>query len=365
MSRKSAVLALAKEKFSFYTEEVALFIRAYIKEHRCSDTSDELIQALWKHFASPISFSFAQLQQASKLSQQLSPEAVEMLRTELDRALDYEAALEDLESDKLAVQYSELRMRQHQARQQRRAAEGAEFDRFDFFSTEPDATADFSLWPAGRMISPEQGVALSLGVNPDKVNLETLGPLRRVSGSPFREEFARRLQLAESAVQLKDVPAPMRLSEFYQWSVGCGIAWPDDARPLLHSIEPDWKKRAQELEGQIARLQERNVELEDSFRRLEAKTKETEPFEAAKGETTKKTAYKLILGMAILEFDHRVIGNSHGPKKIQMALEDLPLRASQKGSYAGIASADLEALKLTDDTILKALNEAANFLGVR
>jgi len=81
-----------------------------------------------------------------------------------------------------------------------------------------------------------------------------------------------------------------------------------------------------------------------------------------------KTAYKLILGMAIARFEHTTGVDSSASTKIEEALKQLVSDATDlnldlaNDSKFDQKSYRLQDLRLSDDSIRKALKEAAQFL---
>lgn len=237
--------------------------------------------------------------------------------------------LNSLPDEQIAIAYRTLEINIEEQNQSSREINGETRDTFAFFNefeyrTDGDYWAGMSFWLL------EECVALSLGKDPRHVNSESLNlPSLRKFYSPFRQIYKSRLEFLKRAQLAGKIKEPIERREFILWAHNQGWELPE---MLL---------RAMTRPGQ------RSVG-----------SKQEQPATAdvpANLNPSPKMIYRLLLGMAIARFEHRTDRNSSATAAIEADLRDLQARDD-------IGSKSLGEITVSNDTIRKALEAAANYL---
>lgn len=323
-------LKLLKLRFKHLTAEMREVISKSVKEHRCSDTSDIVIDVLWRECKDDL---IAMLRYEGGLSSaqfvdlQLSAPTRETVRTWLEQALQHEAELGDLDDKTFEAYYREVMAPIVYEKRARRASRAEENDRWDFFST-VEAEADFQRW-RDKPLSPAQAVALSLGKEPDVVTPEKLKPYHTPGGSPFRERFSGMLELIEGAIGAGELATPILIKDFIPWAKERDFDLPPELTGKPRDIQTEdaslWKEKFEAAQAELKWLR-RNID------ELNAKSVDS--------------VYKMIFGMAVARFEHRTDQRSVATSAIMAACEQ-----------AGVP--------LGDDAIREHLKDAATHLDIQ
>ncbi|MDB5594197.1 MAG: hypothetical protein JWM36_1158 [Hyphomicrobiales bacterium] len=222
---------VVEHRYPNYDEDVRKLIHDTVRLKKCTDTSDTVIDAIWHAFSTQFEFLKSDASKTPKkvdLTSDggLTAQGREAIRSYLEAALQAEADLQDGDDDELRKIYEELTKDVDQKEQTRRMERGNERDRWAFFN-EPAANAEFDDWLSRPSWTAPEAVALSLGKNPSVVKPDSLNPYNKVIGSPFGEEFARRLDLFERAVRVGDLKEAMTPRQFAEWALKTKITLPD------------------------------------------------------------------------------------------------------------------------------------------
>lgn len=323
-------LELLELRFKHLTAEMREVVSKSVKEHRCSDTSDIVIDALWRECKDDLIAMLRHedgLSSAQLMDQQLSAPIRETVRAWLEQALQHEAELGDLDDKAFETHYREIMTPIVHEKRARRANRAEENDRWDFFST-VEAEADFERW-RDKPLSPAQAVALSLGKEPDVVTPEKLKPYRTPGGSPFRERFSGMLELIEGAIGAGELATPILIKDFAPWADKRGINLPSELTGKPRDIPAEdvafWKGRFEDTQAELNWLRQNTDELNPK---------------------SADSLYKMILGMAVARFEYRTDQRSGATSAIMTACEQ-----------AG--------LTLKDDAIREHLKDAATHLDIQ
>lgn len=326
---------LIRLQFDEWSEEID---EAFNKLLGAGETKDEIIQKLFSDYRESLRHVCVEGaitdedEDRAAAGDLTNPDLVWIY---LCRVHSFRERLASLSDQELAAAYRESWKKNHSAFASGAEAAGHRRDAFEFFN-EPEADADYEFWLRVDAWTVEESVALSLGKNPNRVSSGTLltGASRR--SSPFRDEYRKRLFLLKRAQRADGSAETFQRDEVLQWLMENNIVVP----PELSINKKDydlgcWKTRCLELEKQFEQLS--IVEAEDIWQ--------------SKGEPKRSTVYKVILGMALCAYAHRLNGSSPAPLSIE---EDLRLLREQ--------SADDLKLSVGDDKIRRILEKAEDLL---
>ena len=233
-------------------------------------------------------------------------------------------------------------------------SEAAQQEASAFFN-EPRANAPYSYYRGHAYWNPEEAVALSLGKDPRVVNRESLQPstaanyfgkkIDPTSPSPFREEFARRLELTRRAIEVGRFAEKIEPSAFVQWAQAIDLSLPDE----LVDIATPSSRTAEEVQDLKAALAAER-ELVDALRR-ELTADDID----AQNPKSVKSLYRLLVGISASCFGFGAPGKSSAAKQIEGLLNDLTVYYSDKNTPNDV--------RLDEDTINKWLNRAKQSIG--
>lgn len=266
-------------------------------------------------------------------------------------AIKLQELLEGMDDKIIADKYRSLEIKFSEGLRAKRASFATRNDMFAFFQ-EFRAEADYSIWARMEIWSADEFVALSLGKNPQRVNAHTLMLFKPRTPSPFRDEYERRVTLIDRAVAAGSLDDPGKPKSFLAWARKAGFGLADGIEALLKEDLSSPTHKALE-----AAILAKDVEILRLQKALDI-LKNQLPYEKGKGELlpSRKTVFRLILGMAIARFEHQTEKNSRAPRYIEENLQDLTERMVRKGHLGN--------LSLSDDTIRTALDAAAQQLEI-
>lgn len=305
MARKDLELEVHSLRFKHYTSDVRTGISRIVRNERCKDTSDTVIDGLWETCRDDLLGVLAQQGNETYSGVQgddvkLSVQFREIIRSYIDQALDYEAELADSEDDYFEKLYRTTVGPVVKANREQRDQSARENDRWAFFNT-LDADADFDRW-RDRLLSPAQAVALSFGKDPDVVTPERLVPYRGVRRSPFRESFKDRLDLIEAAVAAGELPIRMPVRGFSDWAVAHDLELPQELtsnRVETFGEAAFWKSKFEAAQSQLNALRSSIDDLPPK---------------------SKISIYRLIVGMAAARFEYRTDQRTKATSNIREGL---------------------------------------------
>lgn len=332
MPRKDFEVEILGIRFKHYTSEVQRCIRRIITKHKCDDTSNIVIDELWRTCNNDMKCIIRDRNKEDEENEEherleLSDIDRDIIRSYIDQARDYEAELDDLDDDKFESHFRSVIEPIAKEERDRRGRIAKDNDRWAFFN-KPDAEADFERW-RNRLLQPAQAVALSLGKDPNCVKPESLEPYRRPipSRSPFRETFKDRLDLVEAAVAAGMLSAPVSIVAFVDWAEAHCMELPPEltGKPNKNLAEDVnyWKNKYESAQEKLDKLLRDPAEL---------------PYKSM------VSVYRLLVGMAVARFEYRT---------------------DQRTTATAIIRTELKELKLplSDEAILDHLRTAASVLG--
>jgi hypothetical protein len=247
----------------------------------------------------------------------------------------------------------------------------AEFEESQRIFNKPHAEADFSHWSKAAYWTLDEAIALCFGKNPEIVNWKSVSPYTHIS--PFAKKFEKARDLAQRAKSFNQLlHDPIIPGFFLAWARRNDIEIPAE---LLGIMTGDWKDAYDKLKVQydeklrkanheheeilrkanqeiakgndaIAKYQEQRSSLRSEIEELKKRLADAvrEPDEQPLTTRERKTAQKLIIGMA-------VEGYKYDPE------------AARSDTVREIAN-DLEKIGLTihEDTVRDWLRESAKLL---
>jgi hypothetical protein len=162
--------------------------------------------------------------------------------------------------------------RAEQCRAARLREEELEADRF---FNQPAARADVAYWSIMADWDVAEAVALSFGLDPRRVNRDTLRPFARVSA--FAALFASRTALAERAVRVGQLSDPTWPGHFLKWAERLGLPVPEelvDAVRVRGVQISDWRSEFEQMrtkhDEQLARVSDLTAAKDEEIRALRA-----------------------------------------------------------------------------------------------
>ena len=205
---------LLELRFPLYTKKVDALIKKVVKHKGCTDTSDDVIDAIWEH----CSFEFSDLninvsrdipgQAELAANDVLTPSGREAIRAYIHEAREYAPNCSRWRVMSLRPSTPALRCQCSNNGGSKKKDEPPKSN-VGNFSTNPtqrriSITGELLLY--GALPKPLPSLSAR---NRRSSTLDSLEPLvRRVGPSPFREEFSRRLDLVERAIKAGDLQIP-------------------------------------------------------------------------------------------------------------------------------------------------------------
>lgn len=215
----------------------------------------------------------------------------------------------------------------------RRFESYAEREPYLFFN-QPSADADLSYWLDLEVWTAEQAAALSMGKEPSVVNEQSMtGPLR---SSKVRFAYRNRSDAILSALQAGKLQTPIEPRAFISWALQKRWTIPIELQEWVNQATyEELSRKVYLLEAEVKRLSDmQKAAMAQSIDELDPRLQ--------------RTLHKMILGMAIARYSHRIGMNSQGPAHI---VDDLEQLADDK-------------LSLKVDAVRGVLKNAADYLDV-
>lgn len=325
---------LAQRRFPAYTDEWNEVVVRITREMNDLDLEkDETIDKIAAELGRDLREIVDQPNNDSAIgwdaSGRLSQEAREQLRGYLAGYRDFVDELHEMDNAEFAnlLGQEKLRLQEDQDNAAARRDETA------FFNLS-SASADIKRWLMVPSWEPEEAVALSFGKEPAVVNSKQLrGP--RLLRSPFRKDYARRLELVRRAIATGDLVEPIRPHDFIQWAHATQIPDSGELKSLL--AQTSLERPPPSDSEEVLALRTELAEAKEKIARLIQGTDEINP-------KSRLTYFKFLVRMAVARFEYCPPRRSGTAKMLQGILEDIELN-------------------LDEDTIRDALADAAKELG--
>ena len=253
----------------------------------------------------------------------------ESIEDEYPEAKIYRDELEAKPETEIAAMVAAERKRLNSEKVAREAAEEAA----NFYNL-PAAMADFDFWCKAAYWKKEEQIALSLGREPRKVFWSNIG--NNYFRSPFVEEYRQRKVLVERAIIARQLMELSRPELFLGWARKVGLSYPPELDVVFsQNAEVNWRL---EYDKEATSHAKTKRSLEVSEKKLAAASEGEPPIRV------RETLLKMLIGMAIDKYGHDAkASKSAAPSRISGILVT-------------------HGLGISDDTVRKYLQEAAEFL---
>lgn len=295
------IYTIVEARFPAYGEEMRELLGELLGEPANDISPSELPEAVLETIATRLRLTSDEFG---------SPGARQPLRDYINQAEEYQREVEELSPKDRLQRYRECQKEAVATRDARWHEEGEAADAVEFFNN-PDCDADFAFWLKMPGWTEEQTVALSLGKDPARINMETLDPL--VGRSNFRKEYRRRLQLIQALFKAREIDL-LEPTAFCGWANSVGFQLPAELRDVVARPEEEaseWKEKYEKAASELERV---NNELQ-KLKKLD---------QEIKGKTL-RSAYLMILGMAVARFGHCTIKSKGKSGPISGELKHLGL----------------------------------------
>lgn len=206
--------------------------------------------------------------------------------------------------------------------------------------------ADYEHWCKLSFWSMEEAIALSIGKDPHKVNLDSVNEYKNYF--PFAKDYMNRYELLKRAEVIKAIyrkPTPMN---FIKWADSVEISYPAELREYVEKYHKDndidYKAKTEELAQELEQLKKEKRLLCEAADNMREKLTELQNTDKPLDARERTSLLTMIAGMATGGYGHNFNATrSDTAKQIETDIITL-------------------GLSLTDDTIRRWLQEAGELI---
>ncbi|MCV6574367.1 MAG: hypothetical protein OIF58_01390 [Cohaesibacter sp.] len=216
----------------------------------------------------------------------------ELLRAWLREVHEYDGYIQGLDNKELQDLYNHYEQKNPDKSVISRRSQ--EYEELEFFNN-ASANADFDYWSIMPIWTVEEAAVLSLNKDPRIVNDDTLKERLslRYKHLLFVKDLQLRLEIMNRSIEAKELQEPITPSSFAEWASKIPLDVPDAIRLASKSN----RKTGSSIEIEQLRL---------------------------------KSIYKLVLGIAVKKFNHKMEGNSPATSQIVGLLEGTEFQVDRK-----------------------------------